>query len=156
MALRIMISMLLCLLLTNGNSVFAEEAKVADAVDTVKEKTIRNAAQESMPQVNPVKAKTFGTRQNIDKVQKQLNEVIANNQKLQEEYLKRMEKIRAVSTQAKIHQKILDKIRTQTPQNNTAVQKAVQQEKVRLIAEQARKNQEVIKSLNTGQPQKSS
>ena len=87
--------------------------------------------------------------QNIDKVQQQLKDVLAANQRLQEDYMTRIEKMKAISDQARIHQQILDKIKQQTPSGTSAVQQAVQQEKIRLIAEQARKNQELLKALRS-------
>ena len=95
----------------------------------------------------------ISTPQNIDKVQQQLKDVLASNQKLQEDYMKRIDKMKAISDQARIHQQILDKIKKQTPTGTSAVQQAVQQEKIRLIAEQARKNQELLKALRASKQQ---
>ena len=102
------------------------------------------ASVNQVPKPRPV------PQQNIDKVQKQLGDMLAANQRLQEDYTKRVEKMKAISDQARIHQRILDKIKNQTP-SDSAVQQAVQQEKIRLIAEQARKNQELLKALRSGQ-----
>ncbi|MBI4970975.1 MAG: hypothetical protein HZC17_03950 [Candidatus Omnitrophica bacterium] len=101
--------------------------------------------------INKVPKTSLATPQNIDNVNKQLTEVIAANQKLQEDYMRRIEKMREISNQAKIHQRILEKIKKQTPSESSAVQQAIQQEKIRLIAEQARKNQELLKTLRSGQ-----
>ena len=102
------------------------------------------ASVNKVPKPRPV------PQQNIDKVQKQLGDMLAANQRLQEDYMKRIEKMKAISEQARIHQSILDKIKNQNP-SDSAVQQAVQQEKIRLIAEQARKNQELLKALRSGQ-----
>src|SRR3989338_3688159 len=78
----------------------------------------------SSPDVKISKAPkpSLSTPQNIDKVKQELNDVIAANQKLQDDYLKRIEKMRDISNQSKIHQRILDKIKRQTPSESSAVQ----------------------------------
>lgn len=91
----------------------------------------------------------ISTPQNIDKVQQQLKDVLASNQKLQDDYMKRIEKMKAISDQARIHQQILEKIKNQSSTGTSAVQQAIQQEKIRLIAEQAKKNQELLKALRS-------
>ncbi|GEM_PF-3353467 len=129
-------------------------------------------AQESQPQTKPtitekepitVKGGTVKiskapkTQQNpaqeIDRVQEELQQVLMANQRLQQDYVRRMEKIQQITAQAKIHQKILNQIKTNTSQQSSAVQQAVQQEKIRLIAEQARKNQEMLKALRQSKQQ---
>lgn len=87
------------------------------------------------------------TGKEMDRIQKQLDDVILANQRLQEEYLRRMEKIRALSGQAKIHRDLLEKIRLQSGSEASPIRQAVRQEKIRLIAEQTRKNQELLKTL---------
>ena len=102
-----------------------------------------------MVSISKVQRPLMTSPQNIDKVQQQLSEVLAANQRLQEDYMRRIEKMKAISDQARIHQQILDKIKKQIPSESSAVQQAIQQEKIRLIAEQARKNQELLKALRS-------
>lgn len=148
-----------CSVLIAGSSVWAQEkaqdAQNAQNATSGKIKDANVLPKKSMVKIAPVQAKPKNPAQNIDQLEKQLNEVIKANQRLQEDYLRRMEKIRAISDQAKIHRKILEQIKAQTPQQGSAVQQAIQQEKIRLIAEQARKNEELLKTLRAGQ-QKSS
>ncbi len=87
--------------------------------------------------------------EDLAKIQNQLNNVLLANQRLQEDYLRRMQKIRAISTQAKIHQQILDQIRSQDTPETSAIEDVIRQEKVKLIADQARRNQEILQSLRT-------
>ena len=128
------IVMTMCCLLLMSASAYCDEKKPAPVA-----------------KMTVVSKPSLASHQNIDKVQQQLSEVIAANQKLQDDYMKRIEKMREISNQAKIHQRILDKIKRQTPSESSAVQQAIQQEKIRLIAEQARKNQELLKTLRSGQ-----
>lgn len=119
-------------LIVSGSTLFAEEKQ-----DAAKQEAVLKKPSPVTPS------------QNVEKIQKQLEDVVRVNQLLQEDYLKRMEKMRQVSEQARIHQKILDGIRNQTPEEASIVQKAIRQEKIRLIAEQARKNQELLNSLRS-------
>jgi len=83
----------------------------------------------------------------LTKLQKQLENVIQANQRLQEDYVRRMRKIKAISTQAKIHQRILDKIRVQQPINSPGIESSMRQQKLNLISQQAQRNQELLQSL---------
>jgi len=152
---------LIYIVLITGSPIQAVEDQKIDQIDQVEE--LLDTAEEVTEGSSQVDQTTTTLRspipkktaQNVDLVQKQLDDVIRANQNLQEDYSKRMEKIQAISTQARIHQKILNNIKGKAPSPSSVVQQAVQQEKIRLIADQARKNHELLKTLRSSQ-QKSS
>lgn len=146
-------------LLASGSAICAEDKEQNDQAAEV-QKVLNDADANTAQNISPVakassapplKANFKKSNQNVDQVQNQLKDVIKTNQGIQEDYMKRMEKIQAISMQAKIHQKILENIKNQSPSRPTTVQQAVQQEKIRLIADQARKNHELLKTLRSTQ-----
>ncbi|MBI4398629.1 MAG: hypothetical protein HY586_05845 [Candidatus Omnitrophica bacterium] len=87
--------------------------------------------------------------EDVKRTERELQHMLAANQKLRQEYEERMRQVEQITAQAKVHQRILNQLKTQISPGASVTEQALRQEKIRLIAEQTRKNQELLSSLES-------
>lgn len=109
---------------------------------------LKNPTEKKGPTASAVPTKAPVPRVNVEEVNRQLQDIIKLNDALKVNQVATAAEIQQIQEQAKIHQRLLQKLESgEEAVNRSEVNEVLRQEKIRIIREQTSRNSEIVKTL---------